>query len=240
MALKVIGAGLGRTGTLSLKLALEELGFDKCYHMYEVIAHPEDIAVWEAAGRGEPVDWEALFQGYQATVDWPSCNFYAELLKLYPDAKVVLTVRDPERWYESALRTIYHVRTAFPAWLPGPPKMRRLMKMTNQLIWDGFFRGRFAEKDHALAAFNRHNEEVKRTVPPEKLLVFEVREGWAPLCAFLGVPVPEDRPFPKVNDAEDFRARIRKVTTIARAAPVVGLVVTVLVMAWVFSRFLNP
>src|SRR4051794_3949655 len=139
MPLKVIGAGLGRTGTLSLKLALEELGFDKCYHMVEVIAHPEHVGAWEAASRGEPVDWEALFQGYQATVDWPGCNFYAEFLRLYPEAKVVLTVRDPERWYESARQTIYRVRTAFPAWLPAPPKMQRFVKMTNRLIWDGFF-----------------------------------------------------------------------------------------------------
>ncbi len=104
MALDVIGAGLGRTGTLSLKAALEELGLGKCYHMTEVLAHPESVPVWDAAARGQPVDWDELFDGYRATVDWPGCSFYRELLDRYPDAKVILSVRDPERWYESAAR----------------------------------------------------------------------------------------------------------------------------------------
>jgi len=116
MTLKVIGAGLGRTGTLSLKVALERIGFDKCYYMSEVIAHLQHISVWDAAGRGEPVDWEALFWGFQAIVDWPGCNFYREFQGKYPDAKVILSVSDPERWYDSARQTIYAVRTAFPRW----------------------------------------------------------------------------------------------------------------------------
>jgi hypothetical protein len=145
-SLKVTGAGLGRTGTLSLKVALERLGLDKCYHMSEVIAHPQHVPVWEAAGRGEPVDWEALFRGYQATVDWPGCHFYRDFLASYPDAKVILTVRDPERWYDSARQTIYAVRTAFPGWLiPFVPRMRRLLAMTDRLIWDGVFGGRFED-----------------------------------------------------------------------------------------------
>ena len=115
MPLKVIGAGLGRTGTMSLKVALEGLGFDRCYHMVEVLAHPEHVRVWDAASRGEPVDWEALFRGYRATVDYPGCNFYQEYLRLYPEAKVILTVRDPGRWYDSARQTIYQASRAFPA-----------------------------------------------------------------------------------------------------------------------------
>ena len=132
MPIKVIGAGLGRTGTLSLKVALEELGFARCYHMSEVIAHLQDARVWDAAARGEPVDWETLFQGYQAAVDWPSCSFYEELMRHYPDAKVVLTVRDPERWYDSALS--YDLlcqpgipeldHTVVPANAPFPPHAR--------------------------------------------------------------------------------------------------------------------
>ena len=230
MPLKVIGAGLGRTGTLSLKVALEKLGFDKCYHMTEVIAHPDHVPVWEAAGRGEPVDWEALFRGYRATVDWPGCHFYREFLERYPEAKVILTVRDPERWYDSARQTIYAVRTAFPRW-GMPPRMRRLLAMTDRLIWDGVFRGRFEDKTYAIEVFHRHNEEVRRAVPPDRLLVYEVKEGWGPLCASLGVPVPEGEPFPHVNDAEEFRSRIRRMSRMVRAVTYSALGFAVLLIA---------
>src|SRR5207248_1610854 len=109
--LKIIGAGFGRTGTMSLKVALEELGFRPCYHMIEVFERPADIAVWEVAAMGKPIDWAALFAGYQATVDWPACIFYKELMHVYPDAKVILTVRNPENWYESAKSTIFQMRS---------------------------------------------------------------------------------------------------------------------------------
>jgi hypothetical protein len=115
VSLKVIGAGFGRTGTQSLQVALEELGFTRCYHMTEVFAHPEHAAAWSAARRGESVDWDTLFAGYQAAVDWPPCAFYQELLDRFPDAKVILTVRDADKWYESALQTIYYARHTFPA-----------------------------------------------------------------------------------------------------------------------------
>jgi hypothetical protein len=218
---------------LSLKAALEELGFGRCYHMTEVIAHPEHVAVWDAAGRGEPVDWEELFRGYRAAVDWPACSYYKELMRLYPAAKVILTVRDPDRWYESAWQTIYQVRRAFPRWAsPFLPRMRRMLGMTDRLIWDGFFQGRFEDRGHAIAAFHRHNEEVKRAVPAERLLVFEVKEGWGPLCAFLGVPVPEGKPFPHLNDTEEFRARIRRGSRMVRtvALTLAGLAAVVLAL----------
>lgn len=109
MTLEVIGAGFGRTGTMSLKVALEELGFEPCYHMSEVFTHPEHVELWRAAAQGEPVEWEQIFGGYRATVDWPACTFYGELMENYPDAKVILTVRDPQRWYESAYNTIYTI-----------------------------------------------------------------------------------------------------------------------------------
>src|SRR5215218_1360168 len=109
MNLEVIGAGFGRTGTMSLKATLEELGFGPCYHMREVFEHPEHIGQWRAAMRGEPVDWERILGDYRATVDWPGCTFYDELLERNPDAKVILTVRDPQRWYESACDTIYRI-----------------------------------------------------------------------------------------------------------------------------------
>ena len=160
---------------------------------------------------------DALFQGYQATVDWPGCTFYAELMRRYPEAKVVLSVRDPERWYESARQTIYYVRQAFPRWMPlFFPRMRGFHRMLDRLVWDGMFQGRFEDKAFAIEVFNRYNEQVRRVVPPDRLLVYEVREGWEPLCAFLGVPVPEGKPFPHVNDTAEFRSRIQRGARIVR------------------------
>jgi hypothetical protein len=223
MPIQVIGAGLGRTGTLSLKNALEELGFSKCYHMIEVLARMDDARKWDAAARGEAVDWDALFDGYRATVDWPGCSFYRQLLQQYPDAKVILTVRDPERWYDSARQTIYFVRDAFPAWAARVlPRMRIFRRMADSVIWEGMFQGRIEDRDFAIDAFNRHNEQVLRDVPADRLLVYEVRKGWEPLCAFLGMPVPEGKPFPHVNDAAEFRARIERG---ARAIRTIGYAV---------------
>jgi hypothetical protein len=236
MPLKIIGAGLGRTGTLSLKVALEQLGFAKCYHMTEVLAHPEHIRIWDAATRGEPVEWEALFLGYQATVDWPGCNFYQEYLRLYPEAKVILTVRDPERWYDSVRQTIFRQQRAFPVWiLPFFPRLRSFLRLTERLIWEGVFRGRFEDRAYAIEVFNRHIEEVKRAVPKDRLLVYEVSEGWRPLCSFLGVPIPENQRFPHLNDAAEFQARIRKgKRNLWIIAFLVGAVV--LVVGWLASR----
>ncbi len=210
--LKVIGAGFGRTGTRSLKEALEILGFGPCYHMVEAFEHPEHVPAWNAATRGEPVDWQELFREYRATVDWPGCTFYQQLMETYPDAKVLLSVRDPEKWYESVTSTIYQVsrrsRSPFAPLLMLllsliRPSVAKLVPLINRLIWQGTFQDRFEDKAFALSVFNQHNEEVKQYVPPEKLLVYSVKEGWEPLCAFLGVPVP-DVPFPHLNDRENF------------------------------------
>ena len=208
MALKVIGAGFGRTGTASLKAALENLGFGKCYHMQEVFCNPEHVATWQAAVEGTPVNWEELMEGYQATVDWPGCTFYQELIKTYPDAKVLLNVRDPEAWCQSMTNTVYRVSQPgfFSSLVPlFVPRLRRFIRMTRALIWHTTFgsRERFEDKAYALSVFNDHIAEVKRVVPAEKLLVYEVKEGWEPLCAFLGVPVP-DKPFPRLNDSSTF------------------------------------
>jgi len=231
MPIQVIGAGLGRTGTLSLKTALEELGFSKCYHMIDVFARMEDARTWDAASRGEPVDWDRLFAGYQATVDWPGCSFYLELLRRYPEAKVILTVRDPERWYDSARATIYFVRHAIPRWTSVIlPRMRVFRRMLDRIAWDGLFRGRFEDRAFAIEAFNRHNEQVRRDVPAERLLVYQVSEGWAPLCAFLGVRVPEGKPFPHLNDAAEFRARVERGVRVTRAVGYIALGVAALAM----------
>ena len=204
MPLEVIGAGFGRTGTLSLKLALERLGFSKCYHMMELFGHPGHVAEWRAANRGVAVDWDTLYQGYRATVDWPSCTFYETHMRAYPDAKVILTERDPDRWYESVMNTIYPSSRA--ARDHGDPAMRPWFDMAFELIWDGVFGGRIDDRAHAIGVYLAHNQRARQVVPGDRLLVFEATQGSAPLCAFLGVPVP-DEPYPRVNSTEDFLAR---------------------------------
>jgi hypothetical protein len=240
---KLIGAGFGRTGTASLKAALEELGFGPCYHMTEVFANPEHADFWRAAWRGEPVDWDGVLGSYEATVDWPACTFYAELMERHPDAKVLLSVRAPEKWYESTRNTIYElgrISTGSPLSRLGFAFLSLLVfgtfrtgqgPMTEEIIWQGTFDGKFEDKHHAIEVFNRHNEEVRRCVPKEQLLVYEVKEGWGPLCAFLGVEEP-DKPFPHLNDAEEMRRRIVGVraATLAVPAALMLLLVAVLVL----------
>jgi Sulfotransferase domain len=141
MTIEVLGAGFGRTGTMSLKVALEELGVGPCYHMIELFGHPEHVELWEAASQGKAVNWDELFSGYRATTDWPACSFYEELMEKYTDAKVILTVRNPDRWYESTYNTIYGMRRMisspiFRLAAPLRPGLRRAAKMNDHLIWD--------------------------------------------------------------------------------------------------------
>jgi hypothetical protein len=238
--IKVIGAGLGRTGTLSLKAALEELGFSRCYHMTDVFAHMDHAKVWDDAARGQPVDWDALFQGYQATVDWPGCAFYETFMQRYPDAKVILSVRNPERWYESAHQTIFYARNAFPRWLRIiAPRMRHFTRMIDRIAWNGLFHGRFEDRSYAIDVFNRHNEQVQRVVPPDRLLVYEVQQGWEPLCTFLGVPVPADKKFPHLNDTVEFRARIQKVARVMRNITSTVALIVALGILWLAIKLLS-
>lgn len=195
MPLAVIGAGLPRTGTSSLKLALEQLGFGQCYHMREVFLHPERAQYWEAAADGKPIDWEAVFAGYRSTTDAPACHFYKPLMQRYPDAKVILSLRDPESWFSSTQETILQ---------PFVMKMHAAMStldMCNKIGWGTD--PRLRDKAYMLARFHRHNEDVLKTVPKDRLLVFEAKQGWAPLCAFLGVAVPAT-PYPHANSRDDF------------------------------------
>jgi hypothetical protein len=213
---------------MSLKAALEELGFGPCYHMIEVFAHPEHADLWQAAWRGEPVDWEGFLGGYEAAVDWPACTFYEQLMERHPDAKVILTVRDPDRWYESTRSTIYElsmIATRSPLFrlVFGAIRLLRFGRvgsgnMADEIIWDGTFDGRFEDKGYAVEVFERHNEEVRRRVPHDRLLVYEVSEGWGPLCEFLGVQEP-DTPFPRLNDTAEMRRRIRMVRALSLAVP---------------------
>ena len=186
---------------MSLKVALETLGFGPCYHMIEVFENPEHVGFWEAAWRGEPVDWDAFFADYEATVDWPACTFYGELLRRNPDAKVLLSVRDSEKWYESTRNTIYELgkitagsrlaRVVFAFVDLFVPGVFGIGRMGNEIIWEGTFDGCFEDKAHATEVFERHNREVLRRIPEGQLLVYEVKQGWGPLCEFLGVEAPE-------------------------------------------------
>jgi len=211
MSMKVIGAGFGRTSTMSLKYALEQLGFGPCYHMIETREHPEHDAMWLALARGKSDDWHAILDGYAASVDWPAIMIWRELAAAYPEAKVILTLRDPNGWYESASKTIFaRMREFAEALAHGDaetidPARRAHMRMVNAVVVDKTFSGSL-DRDHAIEVFDAHNDEVRRTIPPERLLVYESGQGWEPLCAFLGVPVPET-PYPKVNSSDDFAAR---------------------------------
>src|SRR2546426_1037927 len=197
MPLKVIGAGLGRTGTLSLKVALEQLGFGPCHHMIEVMLHPESTALWMGAADGNP-DWEAIYQGYAATVDYPGCSFWRQLSERYPEAKVLLSVRDADQWFESTQATIFS-----PAAI-NMLKASPIEPFFKKTVWSAFG-DRIHDRDFMVALFNRHNAEVERTIPKDRLLVYEVARGWEPLCEFLGVPVPAD-PFPRRNSREEMAA----------------------------------
>jgi len=199
---KVIGAGFGRTGTLSMRAALERLGYGPCYHMVELLDHPEHGPLWTAALRGEAIDWEDVFGRYESTTDWPACTFWRELADRYPDAKLVLTVRDPERWWHSIDSTLFAASRAGQL-----PSMHAVAEI-GQLVMGATFEGRTTDREHVIRRFEEHNERERRGIPPERLLVFEVSEGWGPLCDFLGAEVP-DEPFPHLNEGANFRAMIR-------------------------------
>jgi hypothetical protein len=200
MTLKVIGAGFGRTGTMSLKLALEALGLGPCYHMAEVFKNPAAPDWWyEAALDPAQADWAKIFAGYSATVDWPNATFYRELATTYPEAKVILTERDPDDWFESTQATIF--KNDIPADIEVPfPRMLR--KVVYEL-----FDANMHDRDHVISVYRAHNRTVRETIPADRLLVYRVSDGWAPLCGFLGVAAP-DTPMPKVNSREDFAAMV--------------------------------
>jgi hypothetical protein len=207
MPLEVIGAGLGRTGTMTLKLALEKLGFGPCHHMTEILARPEQLPFWNRAADGESMDWEEVYRDYRSTTDWPGASFTLELAAYYPDAKVILSTRDPHRWYESMRDTI--IKSMGVMGLDGPEVVEdHPMRFGQILIAHRAFACDFSEAS-VTAALERHNAEVTGGIPADRLLVFEPSEGWEPLCRFLGVEVP-DEPFPQTNSREEYWAHSEK------------------------------
>jgi len=196
MALKVVGSGLGRTGTKSMQSALNILGFGPCHHMVEVFAHPETMQLWIDAGAGKP-DWDAIFAGYHSMVDYPGAHYWRELAAYYPDAKVLHTVRDPDQWFDSTQATIFAPGRGANA--AGP----------QAAFFDSFMspmREHMAERAFMTEYFRQHTRDVEAAIAPERLLIYEAGQGWAPLCKFLGAPVP-DVPYPSENSRAEFIAR---------------------------------
>jgi len=202
VAVRVVGAGLGRTGTHSLQLALQQLLGGRCYHMMEVFGCPDDIPVWHRAAEGTMPDWDLLLAEYRATVDWPAAAFWRELWEWSPDALVLLSVRDDaDAWWKSAHDTIFEIG-ARP--IPDDPIFGPQLRMINDLLTTTFTPD-WQDEDAAKAAYERHNASVRAAVPADRLLEWRPGDGWASICAALDLPVP-DAPFPHVNTTSDFRA----------------------------------
>lgn len=187
--MKVIGAGLGGTGGHATRTALEVLGFGPCYHMGELFRHPEHVPLWRAAADTGAGHWDEILHAYQSSVDFPGCVFYADLMRAYPEAKVVLTVRDPEQSYNRVGEMIARYSAA------DSPMSPDLQRLSQTLILDRTFGGAFEDRTRGIRVFPRWVENVRRQVPPERLLVFDTSQGWEPLCRFLDVDEPQ-QPFP--------------------------------------------
>lgn len=212
MTIKVIGAGMGRTGTATLKVAVETLGFTKCYHSISLADHPTHGPQWIGLLEGKPLDWAQLYAGYQGTMGLPTVFFYKEIVAHYPEAKVILTVRDPESWYESASQTILKLPSR------GEMAVMRLIALFNPKLKiamhiipvarrvSAHFIGNDLTKERAIEYYHRHNAEVRQTVPPAKLLIYDVKAGWEPLCQFLDVPIPATT-FPHTNTRAEFQGK---------------------------------
>ncbi|MHB8440164.1 MAG: sulfotransferase family protein [Acidimicrobiales bacterium] len=195
--IKVVGAGVGRTGTHSLKIALERLLGGPCHHMIEMFGNPEQIAAWSDAIDGKPVDWAKVLENYTAIVDWPGGSFWPELSQAFPDALVLLSVRDPESWYRSASNTIFQALNV------APPELAGWMTKVKQLLAERFC-DRFDDEQAMIDAFVRHNDSVRSAVPAGRLLEWRPGDGWEPICDRLGLAVPEE-PFPITNTTDEFR-----------------------------------
>lgn len=205
MSLEVISFGFGRTATMSLKTALEQLGYGPCYHMDAVLRDMEvRVAQWNAAAAGRP-DWEAVYADFRSAVDWPTAAFWRELVDAYPDAKFILSSRSAESWYESISQTILAVLTAREKW---PDEQREWLEMCSKVVVDRSLGGR-TDRDGVIAAYEAHEAAVTETIPAANLLVFQAADGWGPLCKFLGKPVPAD-PYPRTNSREEFFALLAR------------------------------
>lgn len=214
MSIRIIGAGLPRTGTNTLKASLEKLGYNKTYHMKELLVHPENLHYWTTLKETGTTKWDELYNGFQATVDFPAYPWYKEHMKQYPDAKVILTVRPFDKWHTSVFSTIWQAgpqnlpqKLAMLSKLLLNPRLRsviKCVKLAKEMIFKVHFQGKFEDKTEAEKIFNKHIADVKAYVPADKLLVYDVSDGWGPLCRFLGVPEPNEA-LPHLNKKENFK-----------------------------------
>jgi hypothetical protein len=217
MPIKIIGAGFPRTGTNTLRESLEKVGYVKTYHMKELLLHPENLSYWQTLRETGTTQWDELYNGYQATVDFPAYPWYKEHMKRYPDAKVILSTRPFEKWYDSFYNTIWlaqnpseEQKKEMGEKMKFNPRLQTVMKVmqfAKETIIEEHFQGRFLDKDFVKKIFDEHHEAVKGYVPADNLLVFDVAEGWGPLCEFLGVEEPAE-PLPHTNKKEDFHIMV--------------------------------
>lgn len=234
--MQVIGAGFGRTGTMSMQAALELLGY-RCYHMKEITEHPGHLQAWHELVSGTaPMDWKTLFADFEATVDFPACIYYRELLREFPDAKVILTLRDPDRWFQSFL-SLQQVTDRFRVFR-FVPRARRFLNFVDLLLPKVF--GSPRDRERCMDVFNAHNQAVQENVPADRLLVFRVQEGWEPLCKFLERDVPKGTPFPHLNEGKEALvalARQRLFGPWLRKIPIaVGAAVLTVLLWWWLAK----
>jgi hypothetical protein len=225
--MKIIGAGFGRSGTMSIKSALEQLGYGPCYHMKVTLFRYHHQRFFMRAWHGKRVNWKRFFRRYNSVVDWPTCAFYKGLMKEFPDSKVLLNVRDPESWYESMNETIYAIQPAFPFWFP-----REVRAMHDEIIFGSSLKGAFEDHDKVIEIYRQYIDDVKDTVPADRLLVYNVKQGWKPLCDFLGVPVPEGKSFPHINERRSFKRWILLLKILNWLVPLVVITCVIFILLW--------
>ena len=237
MTISVIGVGLGQTGTHSLSAALDILGFGECFHADRMLERRDVRAAkaWLDIAEGKPARWNDIFQGYQSIASFPAWALYKEMLEQFPDARIVLTVRDKEEWFNDINAGDYAAFKADPWWLFSVSPVKRVMKkLEDLLIIERKYSGRLHDKKYALKVFEEHIQEVRRVVPEDKLLIFDVKEGWGPLCEFLNVTVPANKPFPWLNDIPSVKARLRNRFFFFRGVEIAALTLLLII---IFSYF---
>ena len=232
--LKVLGLGYSRTGTSSLKRALELLGFPT-YHMFEIFNRPADASLWlrvDSEPENRKILFDQIFASYKATVDLPSILYWRDLIEYNPNAKIILTLRDSNAWYDSFQSTILkaHASISYITGhiVSGPAMYRMIKKLTLSQ-----FNGRLSDRKQIIDVFEKHNAEIVKHVPPERLLIYKVDQGWKPLCNFLNVPVPEDIPFPHINDRQELSNVLNKIETRGRL-----IILAISILLLFFIRFL--
>ena len=235
MTIRVIGVGLGQTGTHSLSAALELLGFGECFHADKMLEQGDVKAAqaWLDIAAGKPARWNDIFREYRSIASFPAWALYKEMLAQFPDARVVLTVRDKEQWFNDINAGDYAAFKADPSWLFWFSPVKRVMrKLEKLLILDRKYHHKLHDRQYALEVFEEHIQEVRRAVPADRLLIFDVKQGWGPLCDFLNVPVPGDKPFPRLNDIESVRARLRSRFFFFRGVEIAALTLLLVIVSY--------